>query len=99
MDYKKLMTMEKASNSNSQTQKLTTTRKRERFLRQLHPTLSKSLLGVILAGLSIILKYQSPRVIIALSADVSQSNQEYKAIISVSFQHQREVTIWKKLLQ
>lgn len=93
------MTTKKVSNSNTQTQKSTTTIKSERFLRQLHPTLSKRLLGVILAGLSIILKYQSPGVTIAFSADVSQSNQEYKAIVSVSFQHQREVTVLKKLLR
>jgi hypothetical protein len=93
------MAMKKVSNSNTQTQKSTPTIKSERFLRQLHPTLSKRLLGVILAGLSIILKYQSPGVTIAFYADVSQSNQEYKAIVSVSFQYQREVTVLKKLLR
>jgi hypothetical protein len=92
------MKMEKVSNSNTQTQKSTTSRKRGSSWLQLHPTLSKRLLGVILVGFSIILKYQSPRVTIAFYADVSQSNQEYKAIVSVSFQHQREITTWKKLL-
>jgi hypothetical protein len=79
--------MDKLSKDSTQIKKATTTSRR--FWWQLHPTLLKGLSGVILAVLSIILKYQSPRVIIALYADVSKSNQEYKAFISVSFQRQR----------
>ena len=79
--------MDKLSKDSTQIKKETTTSRRLWW--QLHPTLLKGLSGVILAVLSIILKYQSPRVIIALYADVSKSNQEYKAFISVSFQRQR----------
>jgi hypothetical protein len=79
--------MDKLSKDSNQIKKATTTSRPPWW--QSHPILLKGLSGLILAGLSFILKYQSPRVIIALYADVSKSNQEYKAFISVSFQCQR----------
>jgi hypothetical protein len=88
--------MDKDSNRRTQIKDFTPTSRRSWW--QLHPILLKGLSGVILAGLSIMLKYQSPRLIIAFYADVSQSNREYKAFISVCFSTSEKSPPWKKQL-
>jgi hypothetical protein len=75
--------MNKISNNSTQNQKVTTTSKH--LLEKLQPFLLKGFGSIILAGFSLLIKYQSPRLVITMSTDFSHSNQEHKALISVCF--------------
>jgi hypothetical protein len=88
--------MNNMTRNNTQPQNSTTTRRRP-WLR-LIPTLLTSLSGIILAVLSLTLNSQSPRVVIAFSARVSQSHQEYKALISIDFSTHKPLLPDNKIL-
>jgi hypothetical protein len=75
--------MSKISNNSTQNKKVATTSKH--LLGNLHPILLKGIGSIILAVFSLLIKYQSPRLVITISTDISQSNQEHKTLISVCF--------------
>ena len=84
--------MSKISNNSTQKQKFATTSKH--LLGKLYPILLKGIGSIILAGFSLLIKYQSPRLVITISTDVSQSNQEHKALISVCFSTREKLPDW-----
>jgi hypothetical protein len=86
--------MSKISNNSTQNKKVTTTSKH--LLGKLDPILLKGIGSIILAGFSLLIKYQSPRLVITFSTEISQSNQEYKALISVCFSTREKLPDWKK---
>jgi hypothetical protein len=75
--------MSKVSNSSKQVEKVNKTSKSP--LRKLQPILVKSIGSVILAGFSLLIKYQLPQVVITISTNVCQSHQEHKTLIRVDF--------------
>ncbi|MGB5959522.1 MAG: hypothetical protein WBG73_02590 [Coleofasciculaceae cyanobacterium] len=75
--------MSKVNNSNNQVETVNNRNKHPQW--KLHPLLLKGITSVILAGFSLVIKYQLPRFVITISTDVCQTHQKDKIFIKVDF--------------
>lgn len=75
--------MSKVNNSITQVKKANKTNKPPSW--KLHPILLKGVGSVILAGFSLLIKYQAPQFVVTISTDVCPSDQDGKTLIRVDF--------------
>ncbi len=75
--------MSKVNNSNNQVEKANKANKPPQW--KLHPILLKGVGSIILAGFSLLIKYQAPQFVVTISNNVCQYNQDSKTLIRVDF--------------